>query len=107
MKKLYIALVILSTIKLTAAPGCIDNSCHLTKLYDYKDYHQVACNCPCQKQYKIMSKKAQCQKCLHYRDPHYTNRLTVAKQPTICFVKQDLKPVDSPIGYTKQIMQKL
>jgi hypothetical protein len=107
MKSLYIKLLILSTIKSFAAPGCIDNSYHLTQLFDYKNYHYVACNCPCQKQYKIISKRAQCQKCHHYRDPYYTNPLVHVKQPTICLAqKKDKVVTDYPVGYTKKIMKK-
>lgn len=107
MKKLYLNLLMLSAIRLSAAPGCIDNSYHLTQLFDYKNYHHVACNCPCQKQYKIVPKRAQCQKCLHYRDPYYTNPVTQTKQPTLCLNKTGRAIADYPAGYSKKIMQKL
>ncbi len=107
MKKLYIRLIIVSAVNLTAAPGCIDNSYHLTKLFDYKNYHYVSCNCPCQKQYKITSKQAQCQKCHHYRDPYYANPLVQKKQPVLCFTPTNYTVTDCPIGYSKKIMKKL
>jgi hypothetical protein len=59
---------------LIAAPECMDNSYHLTQPIDHRDYHHVACNCPCEKQYKILDQRGICTKCGHFRDP-YASRL--------------------------------
>jgi hypothetical protein len=50
------SLIILFNTVLVAAPGCIDNSWHLARLFDTKTYHVVThpvgrhetyCQCPC------------------------------------------------------------
>jgi hypothetical protein len=46
MKKI-ILLLSLSIIPLSAGPYCIDNSQHLQKPYDDKEWHSVACACDC------------------------------------------------------------
>jgi len=51
---------------LYAAVGCMDNSWHLKKKYDYKEYHHVHCTCPCEQQYEIM-RNGRCFKCKHLR----------------------------------------
>lgn len=53
---------------LKAEIGCIDNSWHLAKAYDAKDYHLVQCNCQCSK-HPQSADRGQCQKCKHFRDP--------------------------------------
>ncbi len=67
MKNIMYLLIISSTI--FSAPECMDNSYHLKKRCDTKDYHQVVCHCPCEKQYKILANRGQCMKCKHFRDP--------------------------------------
>lgn len=49
-------------------PDCLDNSWHLAKRNDTKEYHSVACTCPCTKQ-KILADRGQCLVCRHYRYP--------------------------------------
>lgn len=59
---------------LIAAPECMDNSYHLTRRIDHRDYHYVSCNCPCQKRYKILDQRGICTQCGHFRDP-YASRI--------------------------------
>lgn len=73
MRKLpvcIITLIILINVflHLKASNSCMDNSWHLEKRYDYKEYHKTQCNCPCWK-YKELSDRGRCSKCLHYHKP--------------------------------------
>lgn len=52
-------------LHLNAMVGCLDNSWHLKKFPDYKEYHMTDCNCPCWK-YKTREDRNQCTRCLHY-----------------------------------------
>jgi len=60
------------------AAGCMDNSWHLTKAYDYKELHYVTtsdggyCKCPCDKhiaEYGKQVPRGRCPVCKHYRVP--------------------------------------
>lgn len=53
---------------INAAHNCLDNSWHMTKRYDSKEYHKVQCNCPCWK-YKELPDRNKCSKCFHYHKP--------------------------------------
>ena len=49
--------------------GCIDNSWHLAKAYDAKEYHLVPnCTCDCSR-HEQFEDRGQCSKCKHFRDP--------------------------------------
>lgn len=57
-----------------AAPGCIDNSWHMSKPFDNKEYHIVSsqfgaenshCQCSCR---KVSHDRGYCYECGHYRD---------------------------------------
>jgi hypothetical protein len=50
--------------------GCMDNSKHLCTAngYDYKKYHYVCCNCPCDR-YAQSFDRGRCEECLHFRAP--------------------------------------
>ena len=61
---LYIGMLISNAI-LQAKVGCMDNSWHLQKKYDAKEYHYVACNCPCT---STIANRNQCLCCNHYHD---------------------------------------
>jgi len=52
-------------LHLHASTGCLDNSWHLEKFPDNKEYHEVNCNCPCWK-YKTSSDRNRCLRCMHY-----------------------------------------
>lgn len=60
---------------LQASPTCMDNSWHLEKRYDDKQYHFVSerpsgpCHCPCEKRYKQLSDRGKCTQCAHYHIP--------------------------------------
>lgn len=100
-------LIIIATLyigTLYTAPGCLDNSYHLTQAFDYKNYHLVQCNCPCEKQYKILSKRAQCSKCLHYRDPYVWDLLRTSNRLSIILQLQCLKK-NALVGYPRALMK--
>ena len=62
-------------LSLNGQLGCIDNSYHLKKRFDTKQYHYVACSCPCE-QYAHVSNRNKCLKCGHYHaklPPIYVN----------------------------------
>ncbi len=88
MKKIILGMLFIA--KLAAAPECLDNSYHLTQL-DHKNYHPVACNCPCGTQYKILARRGTCIKCGHYRDPYANKALSTYVPVTICLTKQIVK----------------
>ena len=60
---------------LLSDPDCLDNSWHLAKRNDSKEYHSVACNCPCSKQKKLADRN-RCFVCQHY---HYPRPLFIIK----------------------------
>lgn len=47
MKKLIIFVFLLAMSPLAASVNCLDNSQHLEENYDDKEWHSVACDCPC------------------------------------------------------------
>lgn len=67
--KLTYTLILLSSIisPLYARVGCLDKSMHLEQKFDYKKFHFVQCNCPCEQEYE-MTKNGTCTKCSHRRD---------------------------------------
>ena len=76
MKNKYTVLMFLITVStllntrsINGKVGCMDNSWHLKKAYDYKTYHYVYCSCPCEKEYEQLSNRGQCWKCHHYHEP--------------------------------------
>jgi len=75
---------------LTAEPGCMDNSWHLQRPFDDKDYHYVYCNCECTKRHKILADRGKCLQCGHYRIPKnfiiidYEDNDSVAAAPKKC-----------------------
>jgi len=62
MKKI-ILLTFLCIASLSAGPYCIDNSEHLQKPYDDKEWHSVACACDC-----TTIKGGHCADCGHMQD---------------------------------------
>lgn len=70
MKKLLVLISIMAPC-LHASPGCLDNSWHLERMFDTKEYHVVSrkvgksetyCPCPCRKLSLI---RGQCLECGH------------------------------------------
>lgn len=47
MKNLMILIFLLTSCPLIASVNCLDNSKHLQEDYDDKEWHSVACDCPC------------------------------------------------------------
>ena len=66
MKKIILTLALLTT-PLLAGPYCIDNSEHLTKSYDDKEWHSVECACDC-----TTIKGNHCIECGHMQNAHPT-----------------------------------
>jgi hypothetical protein len=64
MKKLLYSLFI-CTAPLIAGPNCMDNSQHLTKAYDDKEWHSVECYCDCS-----TIKGGHCADCGHMQNAH-------------------------------------
>lgn len=64
---LFALIVFVSLVQ--AEPGCMDNSWHLQRPFDSKDYHYVQCFCPCTKRHKILADRGKCTQCGHYREP--------------------------------------
>jgi len=95
MKKIITqcALLVLciNIISLNAQQGCLDNSYHLKQKYDNKNYHYVACTCPCS-QYQNFNNRGECMKCKHYHVPK--NWMVVSGDKVVMRVQQT-KPVRS------------
>lgn len=73
MKNIFVIFAALHAAALCAAPGCLDNSWHMAKPFDNKQYHivsndygndQECCQCPCK---KVSSDRGYCIECGHYR----------------------------------------
>ncbi len=69
MKNIFIILFI--STNLAASPGCIDNSWHMERPFDNKEYHvvtrkignaQTYCPCPCR---KLSLNRGECLDCHH------------------------------------------
>lgn len=74
MKKILLSLVLLITMtQIFSSPGCMDNSWHLARPFDNKEYHYVQCNCPCR---KLNIARGECTECGHKHDfpPQYIIR---------------------------------
>lgn len=64
MKKLIVSMLLAFLgLPLTASVKCLDNSKHLTEAVDYKEWHSVACDCPCQ-----TVKNGHCLECGHLQN---------------------------------------
>ena len=68
---ILIALLLLS-YRVFSRIGCMDNSFHLNKSPDFKTYHYVNCDCPCE-QNIILEDRAKCLRCQHYHNPKDLN----------------------------------
>lgn len=73
LNKVIIFLCILATLKSLACPGCMDNSWHLARPFDTKEYHPVECNCECR---KLNIARGECLDCghKHFFEPQYIIR---------------------------------
>ena len=72
-----------------ASPDCMDNSYHANRCeatYDYKNYHYVQCDCPCER-YARSLERGTCRRCLHYHIPRDT-KIKVDKSAYINTRKQ-------------------
>jgi len=69
-KRFFIKMLILKNFYLFGSIGCMDRSKHtyIYDGYDYKNYHYVRCNCPCER-YQQLPERGECMKCGHYGAP--------------------------------------
>jgi hypothetical protein len=66
-KVILSCLALMGNVPMQGQIGCIDNSEHLQKSGDAKQYHYVSCNCPCDR-YTQIADRNKCTKCNHYHD---------------------------------------
>ncbi len=104
-----VMLVSLFFVSIDAAPGCMDNSYHADPCapYDYKNYHYVDCDCPCER-YAQLYNRGMCGGCHHYRIPRDSKldaaldkmrprSVTSASRIGTCNSKPVNKPVSRPL----------
>jgi hypothetical protein len=78
-------ITVLLNSRLYSAPGCMDNSRHLTQLNDNKEYHFVRCSCPCNKR---IAHQNRCIDCRHAHNPEPVEILSNAQPITSAQAKQ-------------------
>ena len=76
---LLITLLFMASQPIFASIGCMDNSWHLKKSPDYKTYHYVKCNCPCER-YTLMENRGKCLRCGHFHNPQDINWIIESKK---------------------------
>ena len=85
-------ILIIAHTSMKADMDCLDNSFHLDRSCgpDFKKYHHVQCNCPCNRYLRSFI-KGRCEQCWHYRVPRpleivrYTPPIKCAPaQPKCC-----------------------
>jgi len=64
--KFILFMFIIQVYKINCSLGCMDNSYHMTRPCDFKKYHYVHCDCPCE---DIIDSRGTCRKCLHFGKP--------------------------------------
>lgn len=79
MKKIIFLTLLVASFPLIASVNCLDNSQHLQEDFDDKEWHSVACDCPCD-----VIKGNKCIECGHLQNAStYTVVLpTKVAQPT-------------------------
>jgi hypothetical protein len=63
MKKVIMFLFLFISYPIAASINCLDNSKHLQEDFDDKEWHSVACDCPCQ-----LIRKNICTECGHLQN---------------------------------------
>lgn len=105
MKKYYYVLLLgicASSPLLHAKIGCMDNSWHLQKKYDSKEYHYVACDCPCT---DTIANRNQCPCCDHYHDAEPWVMITSDhKNPAVALKKPVQRPENALQALKKLVM---
>ena len=87
MKKYIMMMLLFLVSQPTAASiGCMDNSWHLKKSPDYKTYHYVSCNCPCER-YTLLENRGKCPRCGHFHNPQVIDWIISSKKDTQLSVK--------------------
>ncbi len=76
LERILVYLLFYTAPSLFAGIGCMDDSWHLARPFDAKEYHFVKCYCPCR---KISLARGECLDCGHKHDiqPMY-----IIKRPT-------------------------
>lgn len=64
MKKIILITLVLLSSPTHASVNCLDNSQHLQEDYDDKEWHSVACDCPC----TMIKKNNHCFDCDHLQN---------------------------------------
>lgn len=76
MKKLiYLCIFFVFNSQIVSCPHCLDDSWHLERPFDNKEYHPVECNCPCR---KLNIARGECTECGH---KHYFAPQVIIRRP--------------------------
>lgn len=75
MKNMLLGLLLVTTSHVFSCPGCMDNSWHLQRPFDTKEYHPVECNCPCR---KLNIARGECTECGH---KHFFEEQIIIRRP--------------------------
>ncbi len=65
----YLILLLTIYAPAMAEIGCMDNSYHLSREADFKNYNYVQCNCPCKQYRQYWYRGYHCMQCKHAHDP--------------------------------------
>ncbi|MDR3646678.1 MAG: hypothetical protein P4L22_04005 [Candidatus Babeliales bacterium] len=66
IKNFILIMLITFNYQLYSSIGCSDNSYHMQRPNDMKEWHYVHCDCPCE---TILSERGECPRCRHYGNP--------------------------------------
>src|SRR5574337_94056 len=94
MKKIILCLTLLSASHMNASINCMDNSEHLAENIDNKEWHPIACDCPC-----ATVKGNKCIDCGHLQNVS----TYVVVQPTKVVQEQKLYSPKNPCSVMKKI----
>lgn len=99
MKHILLLTITLLTSPLFAGPYCMDNSEHLARPYDSKEWHSVACDCDCQ-----TIKGGKCIECEHLQK---ARPLTIIQKTATQEMQQNRVQEPQTVNETlKTMMQK-
>lgn len=95
MKNLLFFVLALLISPLLAGPYCIDNSEHLAKSDDHKEWHSVACDCSCD-----LIKNGYCTECGHLQD---ARTFKIIKR-TVVSAQEALQMPENPQDVLKKLV---
>jgi hypothetical protein len=98
MKKVMIFMLLLSMTPVVASVNCIDNSRHLQEDFDDKEWHSIACDCPC-----TTIRKGYCVECGHLQNAS----TYVVVQPTKIVHNSLTTPKVYAFGNPHDVLRKL